>query len=140
MDTSTYLAKLFGPVLVILGLSLLVRSADLLSVFQDMLSNPTLIFVLCLFGLLGGIALILAHNVWAKDWRIIITILGWASAIESAVWLIVPHTALQRLVMPLLAPTFVFVYGIFVLLLGGVLSTFGYLAPRQATGHSGRPQ
>ena len=140
MDRSTYLAKLFGPVLVILGLSLLVRGQSFVGVFQDILYSPTLIFVLCVLGLLGGIAVILAHNVWAKDWRLIITILGWASVIESAVWLIVPHTMLQRIVMPLLTPSFLLVYGIVVLLLGGVLSSFGYLAPRQATGHSGRPQ
>ena len=140
MDRSTYLAKLFGPVLVILGVSLLVRGQSFVGVFQDILYSPTLIFVLCVLGLLGGIAVILAHNVWAKDWRIIITILGWVSAIESAIWLIVPHTMLQRIVMPLLTPSFLFVYGIVVLLLGGVLSHFGYLAPRQATGHSGRPQ
>lgn len=140
MDRSTYLAKLFGPVLVILGLSLLVRGQSFVGVFQDILYSPTLIFVLCVLGLLGGIAVILAHNVWAKDWRLIITILGWASVIESAVWLIVPHTMLQRIIMPLLTPSFLFVYGIVVLLLGGVLSYFGYLAPRQATGHSGRPQ
>ena len=140
MDRSTYLAKLFGPVLVILGLSLLVRGQSFVGVFQDILYSPTLIFVLCVLGLLGGIAVILAHNVWAKDWRLIITILGWASVIESAVWLIVPHTMLQRIIMPLLTPSFLFVYGIVVLLLGGVLSSFGYLAPRQATGHSGRPQ
>ncbi len=140
MDRSTYLAKLFGPVLVILGLSLLVRAPSFVGVFQDILYGPTLIFVLCVLGLLGGIAVILAHNVWAKDWRVIITILGWASTIESAVWLIVPHDMLQRIVMPLLTPSFVFVYGIVVLLLGGILCNFGYLAPRQATGHSGRPQ
>ena len=140
MDRSTYLAKLFGPVLVILGLSLLVRGQSFVGVFQDILYSPTLIFVLCVLGLLGGIAVILAHNVWAKDWRLVITILGWASVIESAVWLIVPHTMLQRIVMPLLTPSFLLVYGIVVLLLGGVLSYFGYLAPRQATGHSGRPQ
>jgi hypothetical protein len=140
MDRSTYLAKLFGPVLVILGLSLLVRGQSFVGVFQDILYSPTLIFVLCVLGLLGGIAVILAHNVWAKDWRLIITILGWASVIESAVWLIVPHTMLQRIIMPLLTPSFLLVYGIVVLLLGGVLSYFGYLAPRQATGHSGRPQ
>ena len=140
MDRSTYLAKLFGPVLVILGLSLLVRGQSFVGVFQDVLYSPTLIFVLCVLGLLGGIAVILAHNVWAKDWRLIITILGWVATIESAVWLIVPHTMLQRIIMPLLSPSFLLVYGIVVLLLGGVLSYFGYLAPRQATGHSGRPQ
>ena len=138
MDKSTYLAKLFGPVLAILGLGLLVRYSSFVAVFQDIVYSPTLIFVLCLLGLLGGIAVILAHNVWERDWRLIITILGWASAIESAVWLIVPHGALQQFVMPLLTPTFVLVYALFVLLLGAVLSSFGYLAPQQATGHSGR--
>ena len=83
MDRSNHLAKLFGPTLLVLGLGLLVRSDELLSIFQDVLSRPTLIFVLCVLGLLGGIALILAHNVWAMDWRVIITLLGWLSAIDQ---------------------------------------------------------
>jgi len=139
MEQSTYLAKLIGPVLAILGLSVLVRYPSFVGVFQDIVYSPTLIFVLCVMGLLGGVALILAHNIWEKDWRLIITILGWASIVESAVWLIVPHTVLQRIVMPLITPTFLLVYGISVMLLGGILSYFGYLAPRQVTGHSGRP-
>lgn len=138
MDRSNHLAKLFGPTLLVLGLGLLVRSDELLSIFQDVLSSPTLIFVLCVLGLLGGIALILAHNVWAMDWRVIITLLGWLSAIESAVWLIIPHATLQGIVLPLLTPALVLTYGVFVLLIGGILIYFGYLAPRQATGPSGR--
>ena len=138
MDKSIHLAKLFGPILLIMGVSLLVRPAELLSIFQDVLSSPTLIFVLCVLGLLGGVAVILAHNIWAPDWRLIITLLGWLSAIESAVWLIVPHTTLQGIVLPLLTRALVLSYGVFVLLLGGILIYFGYLAPRQATGPSGR--
>jgi hypothetical protein len=130
MDRSTHLAKLFGPILLIMGLSLLARSAELLAIFQEILSNPTLIYILCVLGLLGGVAVILAHNIWARDWRLIITVLGWLSAIESAVWLIVPHTTLEDIVLPLLTPALVLSYGVFVLLLGGILSYFGYLAPR----------
>lgn len=138
MDRSIYLAKLFGPVLMVLGLGLLVRYPEPLGIFQDILGNPTLIFILCILGLLGGLAVILAHNIWAADWRLIITILGWLSAIESAVWLIVPHMPLSRIVRPLLTPELVLVYGVVVLLLGALLSYFGYLAPRHATGPSGR--
>lgn len=138
MDRSIHLAKLLGPILLIMGLSLLVRSGELLGIFQDVLASPTLIFISCLLGLLGGVALILAHNIWAMDWRLIITLLGWLSAIESAVWLIVPHATLQGIVLPLLTPALVLSYGVFVPLLGGILSYFGYLAPRQATGPSGR--
>jgi hypothetical protein len=138
MDNSTYLARLIGPVLAIAGLGFLVRRAEFVGVFQDVARDQPLIFAMCVLGLLGGIALVHAHNVWAMDWRVIITLLGWWSAIESAVWLIVPSTTLRDLVLPLLTPTLVVSYGVFVLLLGGVLSIFGYLVPQQGAGHSGR--
>lgn len=140
MENSTYLAKLIGPVLAIVGLGFLVRHAEFVGVFQDVAREPALIFAMCVLGLLGGIALILAHNVWVMDWRVIITLLGWWSAIESAVWLIVPNTTLQNIVLPLLTTTLALSYGVFVLVLGGVLSYFGYLAPQQGAGHSGRPR
>jgi uncharacterized membrane protein len=138
MEKSTYLARLIGPVLAIVGLGFLVRHAEFVGVFQDVASNPTLIFVMCVLGLLGGTALILAHNIWAMDWRAIITVLGWWSAVESAVWLIVPNATLRDIVLPLLTSALALSYGVFVLLLGGVLIYFGYLAPRQATGPRGR--
>lgn len=138
MDKSIYLAKLLGPVLAVVGLGFLMRRVEFVGVFRDVASNPTVIFVMCVLGLLGGVALILAHNIWAADWRLTITILGWWSAIESAVWLIVSGTTLRDIVLPLLTPGLVVSYGVFVLLLGCVLIYFGYLAPQQGAGHSGR--
>jgi uncharacterized membrane protein len=140
MDNSIYIARLLGPVLVILGLSFLFDYPDFNHIVREIIDSSTLTFILCALGLLGGVALILAHNVWVKDWRLIITVLGWWTAFESAVCLIVPHVALQRIFLPLLGSTLVLVSGVLQLLTGGILSYFGYLAPRQATGPSGRPQ
>jgi hypothetical protein len=128
MDTSRYLAKLIGPLFVAIGLGLLLNQSLFRAVGQEFLASHALIYVSGLLTLPAGLAIVLAHNVWAGDWRVIITILGWLGVIGGAARIILPQlvvsvgTGMLSLAwMPLLA-------GIFVLVLGAVLSYCGYRA------------
>jgi hypothetical protein len=126
MTTSTYLARLIGPTLAIAGASMLLRPSGYVTIIADMLRSPALLYIACALGLLGGIALVLAHNLWVADWRVIITLLGWLSILESAVWMLFPAQA-ERLASPLLASPLLPLWGgAIVLLVGAVLSYFGY--------------
>jgi hypothetical protein len=125
MATSIYLARLIGPVLAVLGLSMLVQPTAYLGVVNDILRSPALLYFASIMGLLGGIALVLAHNVWRQDWPVIITVLGWISVIDSTFWILLPRQWAQ-LWLPLIGPNFVVIGGIVVVLAGAVLSYFGY--------------
>ena len=39
----------------------------------------------------AGMAVILTHNVWVADWRVLITLLGWLTAIGGALRTDVPQ-------------------------------------------------
>ena len=39
----------------------------------------------------AGLAIVLTHNVWVADWRVLITILGWLAAIGGAVRILAPQ-------------------------------------------------
>jgi hypothetical protein len=39
----------------------------------------------------AGVAVVLTHNVWTPDWRIVITLLGWLAAIGGAMRIMVPQ-------------------------------------------------
>jgi hypothetical protein len=132
VTTSTYLARLIGPALAVIGLSMLLRPPGYQSVVADVLRSPALLYIASALGLLGGIALVLAHNVWAADWRVIITLLGWISILDSASWILFP-AQVEQFWSPLTSSPLLPLWGgAIVLLVGGALSYFGYAGGRRA--------
>jgi hypothetical protein len=77
VQTSIFIAKMLGPVLLVIGVALLINRKQLDALAQELLRSPLLIFLLGVIDLAVGLAIVLTHNVWVADWRIIITVLGW---------------------------------------------------------------
>ena len=77
MDTSLFLARLFGPMLVVLAIGLLARQDSWRAMANDFVASRPLLFLSGFLTLLGGLAVVNTHNVWEGGWPVIITILGW---------------------------------------------------------------
>ena len=137
MQTSLYLARLVGPVFVVVGLSTLVNPQGYLDMATGIIGDAALLYFSCVLGLLGGIALVLAHNVWVADWRVIITVLGWLSVIESAAWILAPRP-LARFFGPMITQPTPLIGGAVALILGAVLCYFGYFAAPASKPSTGR--
>jgi hypothetical protein len=126
MQRSIYLAKLIGPVSVAMGVGMLLNAPIFRILAEQFLSSYALIFLAGLLTLTAGIALVLAHNVWVPDWRLIITLLGWLSVIGGTFRIVAPNLVV-RIGDAVISHGEVFmVAGFAVLVLGGVLSYFGY--------------
>jgi hypothetical protein len=93
MPTSIFLAKLMGPVFLAIGVALIVNRAAFGAMTQEFLDSYALIFLTGLITLPAGLAIVLTHNVWTADWRVLITILGWLLLIGGAVRLAAPQQA-----------------------------------------------
>jgi hypothetical protein len=90
MQTSVFLAKLIGPILVLAAAGLLLNRKIMDAIAREILGSAV---ALCLLGLLdfaAGLAIVLTHNVWIADWRVIITILGWLLVIRGALRVLIP--------------------------------------------------
>ena len=124
--TSRYLARLIGPLLLAIGVGMLVNAPVYRVLGAQFLQSAALIYLSGILALLAGIAILLAHNVWAADWRVIITVLGWLAAIGGAVRIIVPQFVQSVGGAVIHFATLPFIGGVIVLALGGVLSFFGY--------------
>jgi hypothetical protein len=127
MQTSTYLARLIGPALTIAGVSMLLNQQGFLDIATGIVGDAALLFFLAICGIVIGTAIVLAHNVWVADWRVIITIIGWASIVDSTTWLLFPRQ-LARFYAPLFTPPLPLVGGLIALIAGAVLVYFGYFA------------
>jgi hypothetical protein len=126
MQRSIYLAKLIGPVSVTMGVGMLLNAPIFRILAEQFLSSYALIFLAGLLTLTAGIALVLAHNVWVGDWRLIITLIGWLSVIGGMFRIVAPNLVV-RIGGAVVSHGEVFmVAGFAVLVIGGVLSYFGY--------------
>lgn len=116
------LAIIFGSYMMAAGLGLVLspsRAKDILESFE---SNPAL----CYFGgaviMMGGVALVMTHNLWSARWpEIMITLFGWGAAIEGALILIYPAAlfGFARWLMP--SDTIGRLFGIGAIALGAAL-------------------
>lgn len=127
MQTSLFLAQLIGPTLIVMGIGMLASLADWRAMAEDFLASPALIFVAGLLALVPGLAIVLTHNVWVLDWRLIITLFGWLGVIGGAFRILAPRQVKAVGGAMLARSTWMRGGGAVVLALGAILAFFGYL-------------
>jgi uncharacterized membrane protein len=126
MSASTFLARLIGPVWAVLGVSLVINAKAYTEMSREFVANRALVYLAGAFALTGGLAIVLTHNVWVADWRIIITLFGWVATLAGVSRLLFPDVV-RRLGPSLLASQKPILFtGIVWVVLGAVLIVFGY--------------
>ena len=127
MATSIYLAKLMGPVFLVVGIGLLVNAKTYRKLAEEFLASTALIYLSGVLLMLGGVALVLAHNVWTLDWPLLITLLGWLGVIGGAGRIIVPQ-GLQEIRQDIVESGIALTIACVIwLAIGVVLCFFGYV-------------
>lgn len=117
MSNSAYVGKLLGPALIGVTvtewINLDVFSAAIGPSFAPhVYLNGTLIFI-------AGLAIVRAHNVWARRWPVLITVVGWLAIVLGLGRMVAPVSAQQA------GQSSIVVYGSLVILLAiGFVVTF----------------
>jgi uncharacterized membrane protein len=126
MQTSIFLARLMGPVMFLIGLSLAINSELYTEMSAEFVASRPLVYLAGAIALTLGVSLLLNHNVWAADWRIIITLFGWFATINGVLRLMLPDWV--RRIGPNAFKTEkpVFVSGIVAAILSAILCIAGY--------------
>ena len=81
MDISIFLARFWGGLFILLGLSSIL--ANFLGRVIQYTEDRTITISTGYITLLLGLATVSAHNLWIKDWRVTITILGWMTLLKG---------------------------------------------------------
>jgi len=126
MATSLFLAKLMGPLFAALGAGLLLNHGAFQAMAAEFLRNYPLIFLSGLISLAAGLALVLTHNVWTRDWRLIITVFGWFAVIGGVLRIVTPQLAAAVGGVVMAHGTILVVAAFVWLTLGATLCFFGY--------------
>ena len=101
------------------------RSRMWIIAMGGIVAHPLTPIVSGIYALLTGTMVVLAHNLWVPDVRVIVTILGWLAVCSGVLLLIVPEAYAFTLRNMPITPRLVALRGFVRLALGGVL--FGYL-------------
>jgi hypothetical protein len=128
METSILLAKLMGPMLLVLGLFVAFNPAQMRRIGREFLDSDALIFLSGVITLPVGLAIVVTHNVWVADWPVVITLFGWI-AIAAGIARIALPGPLKRIGETMLEKaSLITVPGVLMAMLGGYLAIQGYLA------------
>ncbi len=91
MDTSVLLARIIGPYMLIATIGLYANRNACDRLFDDLRDQPLLLMVIGAFTLILGLLMLQFHNVWALDWRVLITLIGWIMLIKGTLAIIAPQ-------------------------------------------------
>jgi uncharacterized membrane protein len=100
MQASIFIARLLGAMFVVVGVALLVKPRMFRTILSEFIRGATWLYLAGFIGLLAGMALVLTHNVWAPDWRLIITLIGWVTIVRALIsifqpqWIVAAGTAI----------------------------------------------
>jgi hypothetical protein len=123
MNLANTLAVLMGSALVIVGVTVFNKSY-FNAVMTDLVNSKGLLWITGLITFVMGTVVVALHNVWNADWRLLITLLGWLTAVKGAVIMLFP-SSMTLVYRRLLSNRLLTFSGIYALLLGGSLLLLG---------------
>jgi hypothetical protein len=89
-----YLGRLLGLFTLITSFWLLVERQSTLSTIPALLGNRPAMVIFAIIALAGGLAIVLAHNVWSGGaLPILVTLIGWVMLIRGVLFLFLPPEA-----------------------------------------------
>jgi hypothetical protein len=128
VNTSIFLAQLIGPLALALGLGALFNREAVRAILNEFIGNRAVLFLAGLITFPAGLAIVLTHNVWVRDWPVIITIVGWLTAFSGAIRIVAPEGAINYGRRAYERPGGALFGAIVWLALGVILCFFGYVA------------
>jgi hypothetical protein len=95
MSNSVFIARLIGPVLLVIGLAVLANQRAFREMTEEFVASRALTFLSGLIIMPIGLAVVLTHNIWALDGRVMITLFGWTNVVGGALRLAAPAYVMQ---------------------------------------------
>ncbi len=91
MDTSKFLSKVIGIYLLIISIAMFVNTQQFTSYVNALINDTPLMFVVGFFTLILGILMVVSHNIWQWNWRVLITLIAWITLLKGASIIFYPY-------------------------------------------------
>jgi len=126
MSNSVFIARLIGPVMLVIGLAVFANQRAFRDLAEEFLASRALTFLSGLIIMPAGLAIVLTHNIWAVDGRVMITMFGWANLIGGAIRLAAPAYVMQTGRAMLKRPYFIPIAAAVWVVAGALFCLFGF--------------
>jgi len=124
MDLSVLVAKIIAVIYIASGAAVLIGTVKISDIVKEYEKSPVLIFLSGVMAIIFGMILVNYHNVWVKNWTVLITIISWVILIEGIVVVIMPASLLYMKNL-IIESRF---WGIFMIVFGSLFGYFGFIA------------
>ena len=126
MQSSIFLARIIGPLFMILSVGLLINTKTYQEISKEFYINASQRYLGGLVALILGLLMIEFHNVWKVHWTVIITIIGWIAVVKGVVLLAFPDLLSRLADAYTNKPRLLIVNSFIVLVIGIFLTVKGY--------------
>jgi hypothetical protein len=84
-----FLSRLFGLYFILIALPMMLHKQAVVEMVTGLLRDPLMMFVLGLLALVGGLAMVLEHNIWSGGvLPVVVTIVGWLALVKGLLFLL----------------------------------------------------
>lgn len=90
MDTTTFLAQIWGPTIAAVALGVFVSRRFYVKIYRELEKESLAVLIFGMAAIAAGIAQILFHDIWGTLPEIIISLLGWGLLLKGLLFAIVP--------------------------------------------------
>lgn len=126
MTNSELIAGLAGPLLVAIAVALLVNRRTVAGLASGVLNSPDIIFLSGILTLVAGLAIVRVHNIWAADWTVLVTLVGWLCVVSGVLRIVWPDRVSIFRARLLESESAITASAVVTLLLGACLTAKGY--------------
>lgn len=125
MELSILIAKIATAIYLGTGFALLNNNLNLMEAYKMLGKSRIHTTYLGTFVLVLGTLIVSYHNIWVKDWPVLITIIGWVLLVEGIFYILSPKSLLNLFTK---LPKSQIGWGIFTVAIGLVFGYFGFVA------------
>lgn len=128
MQASYLIARIAGPVFAVIGIGLFVSRDAYRQIARDYLEHSAMVYFAGVLMMTAGLTILNVHPSWTRDWRSLVTLMGWVLTVIGVFRVFAPH--LVVFVGAVGNDTFLNIAAAFLLTVGGILTFKGYVAER----------
>jgi hypothetical protein len=126
---TVYLGRLLGLFTLIASFWLLTERQTTISTIPALLGNRPVMVIFAIIALAGGLAIVLAHNVWSGGaLPILVTLIGWVMLIRGVLFLFLPPEATLHILAAMQFERLFYVYLAIPFVLGIYLTYLAFSA------------
>lgn len=91
MELSILIAKIIAVIYLSAAVGAIFNANHYRKLIDDMFDNAGLTYLTGFIAVIAGFVIVTYHNIWGKDWTILITIMGWLALTKGVLIIAVPE-------------------------------------------------